>query len=435
MDDIIKAKPSILFVNRVYPPDHGATGRLLEDLANAFLQDGWHVSVVTTGPKSQAPFEGQGVRVHRVRAQAPRTGSKGIGRVLQTCFIWLKLLFEGLGLQSHDIVVTLSDPPMLVSAGRIIAKAKGSKHVNWIHDLYPDLLPVLGMNLPRWVYTFLLKASRKAMKSCDKVVVVGRCMAKHLIHSGMDAHLITVIPNWPDPELYQENPDYALKENKVAGAGAPMNPMSDRQGTAQDFKNHENEAQEPFKLDDTKFRILYAGNLGLAHPYATLLETAEILMNTNPEIEILFVGDHSVFAGMLAEKKKRSLENIRFLPYQPAAKLKSLMESGDVHLISMKTEAAGLVVPSKLYSALAVGRPVIFVGPEGNETAQVIRDFKTGTVVPQGDAEQLANAIRKFRYDSQVWFNAQQGSHEAGRIFTPEQSCAVWVERIRRLLR
>lgn len=107
------------------------------------------------------------------------------------------------------------------------------------------------------------------------------------------------------------------------------------------------------------------------------------------------------------------------------------MESGDVHLITMKEDAAGLLVPSKLYSALAVGRPCIFVGPQTSEAARIITDFRAGSVVPQGQAQLLAKTILAYRMSGDAWFAAQTGATRAGQIFVPDESIRAWIDRAR----
>ena len=265
--------------------------------------------------------------------------------------------------------------------------------------------------------SFYKKISRKAMKQCDKVVTVGRCMAKHLTHTGLEPNRVAVIPNWPDYELLP----------------APANDMRGRRRRPL-RKISKAEGARPFdelRRDGTerKFRVLYSGNLGRAHPIDTVLEAAAILGKEYPEIEFTFIGDGQNFERLAIERAKRRLENIRLLPFQPISKIRDIMTSGDLHLITMKHEASGMIVPSKLYSALAVGRPCILVGPEDSETAQVIKDFKAGRVVPQGDAHKLAAAIKEYRLSSDAWFAAHEGAVEAGQIFVPEQSIDAWIER------
>lgn len=396
-------KPSVLFINRVYPPAKGATGRVLRDLAQAFAKDGWEVTVVTGGPQDAEQKDGA-VSVKRVKASAMKSP-------LNYFWVWLKLMVKALRLPHHTLVVTLTDPPMLVVAGRFIARRKDSYHIHWCQDLYPDILPVIGMKLPKAIMSWLQSLSRRAMKSCDRVIVVGRCMARHLTHTGLDMTKVTIIPNWPDREITSPIP-VTVNIANVA--------------------NDHTKSSRPILFDTTpKFRVLYAGNLGRAHPIATILEAASILQGQHPEVEFVFVGDGPVHERLALERAKRGLENIRLLPTQPAERLRELMESGDVHLISMKPEATGMLVPSKLYSALAAQRPCILIGPEQSEPGRVIHDFHAGSVVPQGNPAALVDAIHTYLVDGNSWFSAQQGAIEANRQFNPDQSMGSWLKKAR----
>ncbi len=397
-------RPSILFLNRVYPPGRGATGRILRDLARRFAREGWHVTVVTTGPQRAKERDGS-VRIIRIKGAEKPSG------LFEYSWIWLRLLWTALRLSKRNLVVTMTDPPMLVVAGNILAKLKRSHHMHWCQDLYPDVLPALGFKVPGFVLGWFKSLSRRALKSCDRVVVIGRCMAHRMTDDGIDPAHITMIPNWPDFELVRpvNNNAQAVNGHAVAVEGAKP-------------------YQELLK-DGQKFKVLYAGNIGQAHPVDTILDAAEKLNVEYPEIEFIFVGDGPRFDAVARERSVRRLDNIRLLPYQPIGNLRSLMESGDIHLVSMKEEAAGYVVPSKIYAAMAVQRPCIFVGPEHCEAAQVIHDFGAGTVVAQGNADDLARAIVHYRMNGEDWFAAQNGAADAGKVFMPKQSIKAWMER------
>ncbi len=432
-------KPSVLFINRVYPPVRGATGRVLRDLAHAFARDGWDVTVLTSGPKSGEVMDGP-VRVRRV-------SSKGGKNIKSYLWVWAKLLVMALVLKRHNMVVTLTDPPMLVVAGRIISRIKHSSHIHWCHDLYPDILPVLGLKLPGRVMNFLKASSRRAMKSCDRVVVVGRCMAKHLAFTGLDMSKVTIIPNWPDLELSSFTLASLRAEPAVPRkVTARHTHAASKSGVPIRIKNAANGnfaaqargvlSKRPFFLDDSpKFRVLYAGNLGRAHPISTVLEAAAMLSPSHPEIEFVFVGDGPGYDRIATERARRGLDNIRLLPAQPVSRLKELMESGDIHLISMKHEAAGMLVPSKLYAALAAGRPCILIGPDHTETARVIREYGAGSVVEQGNAKKLVAEILRMRMNGDAWFAAQTGASKAGEDFAPNHSISSWIRSARDTIR
>ncbi|MCB9983933.1 MAG: glycosyltransferase family 4 protein [Rhodospirillales bacterium] len=395
-------RPSILFINRVYPPVRGASGRVLRDLARSFAREGWQVTVITTGPKSLSERDGA-VRVIRVK------GPDRPANVLGYLWVWLKLLIEALRLPKTHLVVTLTDPPFLVVAGRIVTALKRNRHIHWCQDVYPDVLPALGVNVPEFLMGFLKARVRGAMKRADKVIVIGRCMARHFSYDGFDPKQITVIPNWADAELVQpvahEGDDFPV----------PL---------PESYRAHEDQHKQ-----GPKFRVLYAGNLGRGHPVETILQAAEILNETHRDIEFVFVGDGPRHEMINRERTRRHLENIRLLPYQPASRLKDLMESGDVHLVTMDEQAAGMMVPVKLYSAIAAHRPCIFIGPTQSETAKIIQDFKTGMVCAQGNAQGLAEQIRQYREDRDKWFVDYEGAKAASAVFVPQESINAWVER------
>lgn len=409
--------PSVIFLNRVYPPARGATGRVLRDLAHSFAKDGWDVTVLTTGPEAREEKDGP-IQLIRVKAKQQATS------IFDYMAIWIRLTMRGLKLRRADLVVTLTDPPLMVVGGQVIARIKKSRHIHWCHDLYPDLLPALGMSLPDFLMDGLTSLSRRAMKKCDRVVTIGRCMARQLTMSGLDPKKIAVIPNWPSRELLTV-PALTVKSGfrTVSGHDALRRDSS---------PIHVRPFEELLRDGDyPKFRILYAGNLGRAHPIATIVDAAEILARDYPDIEFVFVGDGKGQEALLQERAARGLENIRFLPYQPVDQLRGLMESGDVHLISMADDAAGLLVPSKLYTALAVRRPCIFIGPSYCEAARVITDFKAGAVIPHSEPEMLVQVILGFRNHSETWFAAHEGSSKAGRIFVPDEAIAAWIKRAR----
>ena len=199
-------------------------------------------------------------------------------------------------------------------------------------------------------------------------------MAKLLTKKDINPSQIAVVPNWPDIEL-------ASPEGREG-----FNHVSENDLSVDDTQPESDHRPQGEQLHDApKFRILYAGHLGRAHPTKTILEAAQAIKDDMPDIEFVFVGDGPEFDKISDFRKKHHLNNIRLMPYQPLNRLRFVMESGDVHLISMRGNAAGMLVPSKIYSALSAGRPALFLGPSKCEVAKVIYDFKAGSVVSQND--------------------------------------------------
>lgn len=400
-----ETSPSILFINRVYPRDRGATGRLLRDLAHGFARQGWRVTVLCAGPQTCVEQDGP-VTIRRI-------GLAGSGRsVAGGLWALMRLSFAATFSEKPDLVITMTDPPLLVLAGRLISGLRRTKHIHWCQDLYPDLLPVLGYRIPRFLLRVAQTLTRASLRACDRVVAIGRCMARHLTQGGLDPRKIEILPNWPDLGLV-----YMYPESSATSPPPARPPLAGVRPWDRLLKD-----------ESRKFRILYAGNIGKAHPFESLLDAAEIVAARYPEIEFVFVGDGKGHERLAAERARRGLTNIRQLPWQPADQLRALMESGDVHLVSMNPEAAGMIVPSKIYSAIAVGRPCIFVGPHGSEAARILADYRAGTTIPPGNPALLADTVIRYRLSSNDWFLAQEGAVRALQAHLPEDTMRQWVD-------
>lgn len=430
-------KPSILFINRVYDPSRDMSARALSDVTRGFAKVGWDVHVVTTGPKAGKQTKGA-VTIYSVKGRAQ---SK---RLRSYFMIWLRLFLKGLFAPRTSIVVTLSDPPLLAVAGSLIARIKGIPHVHWCQDLYPDLLPVTGVKLSRAMVGFFHIFGYGAMRKAARVVVPGRCMRQKILNRGIVETPISVIPHWPELEVSRKErieAETKILANVAAGKGlmgslriANTDQIVDKTEVAEEATAKTSEEDLPsLNKDKNKFRVLYAGNISLMHPMRSILRAAEKL-NAYPEIEFLFVGDSKGHEILAAERDRLGLQNIRMLPYQPAKKFRDVLESGDVHLVSMCQEAEGLLVPSKFYASLAVGRPCIFIGSQRSEIAYVLREFKAGQVIPQGEGDMLAQMILNYRMKGYLWFEAQKGAARAGDRFSPRRALRAWVSLMQDLL-
>ncbi len=393
-------KPSILLINRVYPPERGATGRLLQNLAHGLQQSGWNVSVLTT---REAKLDETKGLIQKYTVKSTKNSKTALGCLINLWRLWRK----GLKIPKHDVVLTMTDPPMLACIGNRIAKSKRSKHVHWAQDIYPDLFPKLGIALPKFIYNKMHKRSVRAMNSADQVVAIGRCMESYLKHHGVTAGAVTTIPNWTDFEILAPS-----SQANIANLNVPT-------GVAK-------RPDEMFRDESPKFRVLYAGQIGRAHPMKAVIEAAQILSD-HQEIEFVFVGDHESQSYVARERTKRGLENIKFLPYQPIEKLRDVMESGDVHLVTMRDRVKGMLVPCKFYSGITIGRPTLYLGPRGTEVDQVITEYQAGVTISPDDPKGLADAIYAYRTNGDIWFQTQEGALRASQDFHPNNAIHKWI--------
>jgi colanic acid biosynthesis glycosyl transferase WcaI len=366
-------KPHVLFVNRVYPPSEGATGEMLATLAEHLAEHGFRVTVAT-GPCPDRPNDEvvRGVRILRVagaatrlRKDLSRTGV--VQRVLGYAALYPKLLRRARQSGPVDVVVTKTDPPLLLLLGPLLARG-GVRLVHWAQDLYPEVAEALGVLAPAGMPARLLRTlSTWALRRSDAVVAIGACMAARLVARGVDPHRIHEIPNW------------ALGE--VHPIPHAANAWRREQGL------------------DGCFVVMYSGNMGLAHPFEAMLEAAALLQHEAPEVRFLFVGSGARKAWIEAEAVRRRLANVRVLPFQPKERLAESLSAADLHLVSMEHALDGLVVPSKIYGVAAAGRPCLFLGPGESEAARFIARTDLGTVVPEATGPTLAATIAAWHAD------------------------------------
>jgi glycosyltransferase involved in cell wall biosynthesis len=141
--------------------------------------------------------------------------------------------------------------------------------------------------------------------------------------------------------------------------------------------------------------VLHAGNLGFYGAWNTLLSAAKILRNEN--VGLVFVGEGANKDALQASVNGSS--NVRFLPFRPVEQVPHVMMAGDLHVVTVRRGLEGVVVPSKLYSILAAGRPILAVAPAESDAARIVEESGCGIAVDPDDPAAVASAIRELRDD------------------------------------
>ena len=143
-------------------------------------------------------------------------------------------------------------------------------------------------------------------------------------------------------------------------------------------------------------------------------------MRRLPDVKFVFIGG----GAQLARVKAEAPANVEFRPYAPRERLAESLSSVDAHLVSLQPSLEGLIVPSKFYGVLAVGRPAIFIGARDGEVARIIEQCRCGVVVEPGDADGLVRAIQSLEPEM-----GARGRALYLERFAPEHAFAAW-ERV-----
>lgn len=363
----------VVFVNRYFHPDHSATSQMASDLAFHLAGRGWDVGVITSRQRYDdasarlAPRERVGgVDVHRVGGTRFGRGSL-VGRAFDYATFYLSA-FLAMRRERDAIIVAMTDPPLL----SVVAALASRRVVNWTQDVFPEVATSLGLRAPGILRRLRDWSLRKARTN----VVLSEAMAKRL--GGVPS---VVRHNWAD---------------------AALRPLPRATGG--------------------RFVVAYSGNLGRAHEFDTVIAAIREL----PEISFVFTG-----AGAQLESVRqatRGLPNVEFRPYAPREQLGESLSAADAHLVTLRPQLDGLIVPSKLYGIMAVARPAIFVG--AGELAELVRANGIGVAIAPGDASGLAQAIRALEADRQRAAEmGRRGRALYEQRFAPDVALADW-ERI-----
>ncbi len=395
----------IVFVNRYFAPDQSATSRLLTDLALRLAERGLAVYVITSrqlyhDPGAALPPRESigGVEVLRVataRRGRFRLGGRALDYVTFHAAACLELVQQ---LSPGDVVVAKTDPPLLSISASHAARWKRAVLVNWLQDVFPEVAAALAPGiLSPWLTDRLSAARDRSLKRAALNVVLSEGMRERLIRRGIASARIKVVPNWADAaSLTPRLAAGSFTRRRLALGG--------------------------------RFVVGYSGNLGRAHEFDTLLGAARLLRG-EPRFAFLVTGAGARLAALKEAAAALGLESFRFQDLQPAALLADNLAAADLHWVSLKPELEGLIVPSKLYGILAVGRPVIFVGDENGDVARTLRERDCGIAVRVGDSARLATELRALAGDpARVEAMGRRGRQLALERYTSERAVAEWLE-------
>ncbi|SFV32681.1 Glycosyltransferase involved in cell wall bisynthesis [Hyphomicrobium facile] len=401
----------VLFLNRFFYPDHSATSQMLSDLAFGLARAGYPVTVITSRQLYDAPRDQlaareriEGVDVFRVWTS--RFGRSNLAlRAIDYLTFYLSASWALLSrVRRGDVVVAKTDPPMISVLAAPIAKLRGALFVNWLQDIFPEVAKAVevGGAVTGWTYRPLQSLRNASLRAADMNIVIGDRMAELVMSLGVDNSRLRIIPNWTN-----------------CGDIRPID-----QGS--------NKLRSKWELGSA-FVVGYSGNLGRAHEIDTILAAAASIEQKRGRSEEashivwLFVGGGALFEPLKREAQVRKLTSLQFQNYQPREILAEALSVANVHLVSLKAELEGLIVPSKFYGVAAAGRPTIFIGDRDGEIARYLTRIGCGFVVDIGDGEGLAKRILELAENGEAAKDMGRRAREyCEQHFDRKQAALAW---------
>jgi colanic acid biosynthesis glycosyl transferase WcaI len=364
-------KPRLLVLNQYYWPGIEATAQLLTDLCEALAEDA-AVTVITGvlhGHEDEpSRLVRNGVEILRVPSTSfERT--KLLARASNYVTYLSNALLRGLRVPRPDIVVCMTDPPIVADIALLVAKRYRAPLVVISQDVFPEI----AVQLKRLENPIAMRLLRSLvslyLRRADRIVAIGDTMRQRLQEKGAPPDRVRVIPNWIDTSRLEPQE----RQNRWAAKRGVQD----------------------------KFVVMHSGNVGHAQDLDSLVRAASFLRDLD-DLAILIIGTGARHAELVALAELLEVEQVTFLYYQAPDVLPLSLSAADVHVVGLASGLAGYVVPSRMYGILAVARPVIVAADPESETAQIAERVGCGIVVPPGRPELLARAIRDAhdgRYD------------------------------------
>jgi glycosyltransferase involved in cell wall biosynthesis len=363
---------NVCFFNRSYWPDQAATGQLLTELAEDLVaRHGCEVTVVAgralhaaaDDRRRRAAVEREtrnGVTILRANGTRFRPG-RFAGRAANYLTYFTSAALAGFDIGRPDIVVSLTDPPIVGVAARWAARRAGARFVFLCEDIFPEVAALLEDFHNELVNRTLDRVNRYLLRDADAVVALGDRMRRRLVEEkGADPSRVSIIHNWADCDAIVPGP----KDNAFA-------------------REH--------GLHD-RFVLMHSGNVGMSQNLDVLVAAAARLTSKH-RLVVAIVGDGARRETLAREVANRGLTNVQFFPYTAKDRLHESFAAADAFLVALKPGIEGYIVPSKVYGILAAGRPYIAALDPSAEPAAIVREFGCGLLAAPGDPDALAAAI------------------------------------------
>jgi colanic acid biosynthesis glycosyl transferase WcaI len=359
-----------------FAPDVAPTGDVMTSIAMELAERGHRLHIVTSLPwyrdHAIAPgWNGQLVRhedtdwgrITRVHPFPTDKGNLPARALAFGGFTALAAVESIIARERPAAVLAMSPPLTLGLAGWAVARTRRIPFVFNIQDVFPDVAVELGLITNRRVIAAASWLERVTYRRADAVTVLSDDLADNVRAKlgGQEPEKVVVIPNFIDTEWIRP--------------GRP-----------------DNSYRREYGLSGQRV-VMYAGNVGLSQSLDLLLDAAAALA---PEDDVVFVINGGGTARPELERRAAGLTNVRFVDMQPKARLPEVLAAADVHVVPLRRGLARSSVPSKLYSILAAGRPIVASVDPGTEVARAVGEAEAGIAVAPDDSEAFTKAIRRL---------------------------------------
>ncbi len=365
----------VLAYSGYYTPEIAASMYLTEDIYKGIVDAGHTLDVYVPMPtrgisksvrkkykkkKVEKKYGGK-LTIHRIAMY--REGKNSFLRAVRYLLINFAFICKGIGTKA-DVIFVQSTPPTQGMMAGIIGTIKHIPVVYNLQDIFPDSLVNTGMTSEG---SLIWKIGRiienYSYRHAKKIIVISEDFKKNIKAKGVPEKKIVVVPNWAD----------------ISG----VHPV----------ERKDNVLIKRYNLDPNKFYVTYCGNVGFTQNMDLLLDAAKELKEEMPNLAFIIIGDGADKERVQNRVSEEKIENVILLPFQPYKDIAHVFSLGDVGLIISKPGVGNNSVPSKTWSIMAAGKPVLASFDENSELSKLIDQIGCGMHSDAGSKEGLIKNI------------------------------------------
>lgn len=362
-------------MSKLFISDQAAFG-LTEDIANTFCESGFSVTIIAGTSLPRANDKINQIKITRYDKSS----------TLKRIFTWLKgawELFKIFRKNPDAELFIISNPPV----APLLPLFLKNKFSLLLWDIWPDALVHTGtLSENNFIVRFWAWLNKKSFKKAEKVFTISNGLADALTRY-VSRERICVVPLWADTSLLKPFP----REN---------NPF---------LREH--------KLEN-KFVVMYSGNIGNTHPVEKIVDIANTL-KSHSDIAFVIIGDGGKRAVVEQRIRETGAQNVLLLPFQSRETFPHALAAANVSVITLEEAASQVSVPSKTYSSLAIGSPLLCLAGKNSELANLIREHNVGEIFVPAETDAAAQWILSLKNDSKKQRELSQNALRAAQLFTP----------------
>lgn len=358
------------------------SGYLMIDIANAFVEKGFDVNIVAGRVvQRNIPLDKSVKWIKIIRYKRESTFSRLytwiIGAIQILFLIWFKF--------PKSRLLIVSNPPL----APLLAVFCKNRIDILIYDVYPDALYEMDIVSTQHIIVKIWRFfTKKAFQKAERIMTITDGM-KTVLEKYTFNKSIEVIPLWSDTKY--------------------LTPIQ---------KMH-NIFLEANKLKD-KFVVLYSGNIGISSNVNSIVDLAKSTINS--DIIYIIIGEGARKSQIINRIASENITNCLVLQWQDASMLKYSLAAADISIVTSTQKGTSLSIPSKLFSILAVGSPVLCFSTKDSELEKIVMKYNFGKSFLSDSFEEAIQFIESVKNNSDFAKKLSDNALAAGKLFSPENA-------------